>query len=231
MQLQQLSLFDDIETPVFESQNSESKAGVNNGQAKNDVPVFVDRHEDISKSHLFVAPETPLDNLHAFAESIGLKGPAYQAKGVIIPHYQLTKRQRDKALAQGANYLYESEVNAMTEAWRLPSLYITISVDPTVKIQRDVRRTLGFRELQPGALMKAGIRILGQLCVSIKVIRVVSVQVEPLSRMIHDPEYGQLEATREGYPKMTGEQFVKCFCQKYKVVPATPVTRIVFKYV
>ena len=79
--------------------------------------------------------------------------------------------------------------------------------------------------------MKAGIRIQGQLSVAIKVIRVESVRSEPLSTMIHDPQYGQLEATREGYPRMTGEEFVKAFCKKYKVIPATPVTRIVFKYV
>lgn len=125
----------------------------------------------------------------------------------------------------------EAGVEAMTQAWRLPPIYITLSIDPTIRIQKDVRRTLGFRDLQPGALMKTGVRIEGQFSIAIKVIRVDSVRSEPLSKMIHDPEYGQLEATREGYPRMTGEQFVKCFCKKYKVVPATPVTRIVFKYV
>lgn len=142
-----------------------------------------------------------------------------------------TKRQRDKAFAQGATHCDESGVKAMTQAWRLPSIEILLLIDPTVRIQKDVRRTLGFRDLQPGTLMRAAVRVQGQLCVSIKVIRVISVRSEPLFKMIHDPEYGLLEATREGYPKMTGEQFVNMFCKKYKVISATSVTRIVFKYV
>tara|TARA_R110002167_G_scaffold61913_4_gene174938 strand:- start:38152 stop:38826 length:675 start_codon:yes stop_codon:yes gene_type:complete len=224
MQLQQRSLFDEIETQVIETGNRATVVS----ESRTAASVYVDAYK--VSSHLFVTPETPLDVLHSFAESINLPGSAYKTKGA-IPHYELTKRQRDKAIAQGAMHCDEAGVEAMTQAWRLPPIYITLSIDPIIRIQKDVRRTLGFRDLQPGALMKAGVRIEGQLSIAIKVIRVDSVRSEPLSKMIHDPEYGQLEATREGYPRMTGEQFVKCFCKKYKVVPATPVTRIVFRYV
>lgn len=226
MQLQQRSLFDEVETEI---EVSDTMTISSFSKPVFQTLVYVDQGDD--KSHLFVSPETPLDDLHRFAESINLPGSSYKTKGALIPHYELTKRQRDKAIDQGAQHCDESGVEAMTQSWRLPGLYITVSMDPNVRIQKDVRRTLGFRELQPGSLMKAAVRIDGQLCVSLKVIRVVSVRSEPLSKMIRDPEYGLLEATREGYPQMTGEQFVKCFCKKYRVVPATPVTRIAFKYV
>lgn len=39
------------------------------------------------------------------------------------------------------------------------------------------------------------------------------------------------EAAREGYPQLSGKEFVNCFCKKLKVIPATPVTRIEFTYV
>ncbi len=108
---------------------------------------------------------------------------------------------------------------------------VTVSSDPSVKNSKDVRRTFGFRNLQPGALLKAAVRTQGQLGVTIKVIRVVSVRKEALSKMVHDREYGQREAAREGYPYLSGEEFVNCFCKKFKVIPATPVTRIEFTYV
>lgn len=79
--------------------------------------------------------------------------------------------------------------------------------------------------------MKAAVRTQGQLGITTRVIRVVSVSQEVLSKMEHDREYGRQEADLEGYPQMSGEEFVRCFCKKFKVVLATPVTRIEFTYV
>lgn len=215
MQLQQRSLFDSLETEFPEQTES---------------LVYVDRYQDCS--HLFVDPETPLDELHTFAESLNLAGSAYKTTGA-IPHYRLNKTQRKKALDQGAMHCDEARVETMTHAWKLPviGICVTVSVDPSVKISKDVRRTFGFRDLQPGALLKAAVRTQGQLGVTIKVIRVVSARKEALSKMEHDREYGRQEAAREGYPHLTGAEFVNCFCKKYKVVPSTPVTRIEFTYV
>ncbi|QDV52148.1 DUF4031 domain-containing protein [Gimesia fumaroli] len=215
MQLQQQTLFDGLETEFPEQTES---------------LVYVDRYQDCS--HLFVDPETPLDELHSFAESLNLPGSAYKTTGA-IPHYRLNKSQRNKALELGAMSCDDAGVDAMTHAWKLPviGICVTVSADPSVPNTKDVRRTFGFRDLQPGALLKAAVRMQGQLGVTIKVIRVVSVRKEALSKMEHDREYGKREAAREGFPHLTGAEFVDCFCKKYKVVPSTPVTRIEFTYV
>ena len=41
--------------------------------------------------------------------------------------------------------------------------------------------------------------------------------------------YGHEEAIREGFPHMTGGQFVEMFCSHMKCLPGTIVTRIEFK--
>ncbi len=60
-------------------------------------------------------------------------------------------------------------------------------------------------------------------------IEVVSITREPLSRMIDDARYGRAEAKREGFPEMTGRQFVEMFCRHMKCTPATPIARIEFR--
>ncbi|WP_145451129.1 hypothetical protein [Gimesia panareensis] len=54
---------------------------------------------------------------------------------------------------------------------------------------------------------------------------------EALSRMDLDPDYGRQEAELEGWPQLSGAEFVSCFYKKFKVVPAKPITRIEFTYV
>ncbi|QDT28773.1 hypothetical protein Enr10x_41190 [Gimesia panareensis] len=46
-----------------------------------------------------------------------------------------------------------------------------------------------------------------------------------------DPDYGRQEAELEGWPQLSGAEFVSCFYKKFKVVPAKPITRIEFTYV
>jgi len=216
MELMQRSLFDDCETETTPEVTD---------------PVYVDHEE--GDSHLFVDPETPLDVLHTFAASLNLPGSAYKTKGAAIPHYGLKQRQRDQAIAQGAVYCDPSEVKRKTKAWKLPPIGIstTVSVNHFVRNSRHVRRTFGFKNLKPGDLMKAAVRTQGQLGVTTKIIRVVSVRTETLSKMEHEPDYGRQEARLEGFPQMSGAEFVSCFCRRFKVVPATPVTRIEFTYV
>ncbi|QDV20667.1 hypothetical protein Pan153_53430 [Gimesia panareensis] len=193
--------------------------------------VYVDQYD--GGSHLFVDPETSLDVLHEFAMQINLPGSAYKVKGIAIPHYLLNQKQRDQAIAEGAMCLDETGVESMEKSWTLPMIGIhsTVSVQPGKQITNYVRRTFGHRDPQPGALMKAAVRIQGDLGVTTRVIRVVSVRREALSKMEHDPDYGRWEAELEGWPQLSGAEFVRCFCKKFKVVPATPVTRIEFTYV
>lgn len=62
-------------------------------------------------------------------------------------------------------------------------------------------------------------------------IRVTSVRRERLDRMATEPRYGKLEAIYEGFPELTGFQFVKMFCESMGCVPCDLVTRIEFEYV
>ncbi len=51
--------------------------------------------------------------------------------------------------------------------------------------------------------------------------------------MTADAAYGHQEAIREGFPEMTGGQFVEMFCQHMQVseIYARSITRIEFKHV
>jgi len=98
---------------------------------------------------------------------------------------------------------------------------------------KTVTRRLGWRGLMPGTVLcaveksqglgKGGkVRRLGQ-------IRVVDVRSEPL-RVLHGTSYGDAEATREGFPTMSGEQFAAMFCEHMGVGLDTIVTRIEFEH-
>lgn len=64
-------------------------------------------------------------------------------------------------------------------------------------------------------------------------LRVVSIRRESLRKMIDEPNYGNFEAVREGFPDMTGAQFVMMFCDSMRPSAGveTVVTRIEFEYV
>lgn len=52
-----------------------------------------------------------IDELHAFAQRIGLKREWFQDHG-LVPHYDLTPRMRERALQTGARF-----VPAKMQAW------------------------------------------------------------------------------------------------------------------
>lgn len=100
---------------------------------------------------------------------------------------------------------------------------------------KDVTRRLGWLKL------KAGDRLMGcRKCQGIKPgesivrlgeIEVVSVRREYLGLMIFDPNYGKKEARREGFPHMSGRQFVEMFCKHMPANVGTLITRIEFRHV
>lgn len=69
-------------------------------------------------SHLFVAPETDLELLHAFARRIGLRREWFQSKSD-LPHYDLNARRRPKAVAAGAVEVDRRCVVDVLRAWRV----------------------------------------------------------------------------------------------------------------
>ena len=62
-------------------------------------------------------------------------------------------------------------------------------------------------------------------------IRVVDVTFEPLDAMLQSSGYGRGECEMEGFPDMTGKEFVEMFISHMKCRPETEVTRIEFEYV
>jgi hypothetical protein len=102
---------------------------------------------------------------------------------------------------------------------------------------KDVTRRLGWKFLKPGDRLMGCRKCMGlkpgESIVRLGEIEVVSVRFEPLARMTADAAYGREEAIREGFPEMTGGQFVEMFCLHMKVseIYARTITRIEFRHI
>ena len=99
---------------------------------------------------------------------------------------------------------------------------------------KDVTRRLGWGFLEVGdrlmacekcqGIKKGGLVRLGQ-------IEVLHVSRQKLSLMKEMPKWGKEEAIREGFPDLTGAQFVDMFCSHMKCKPSDFITRIEFRKV
>jgi len=102
---------------------------------------------------------------------------------------------------------------------------------------KTVTRRVGWSNVQPGDVVNACVKCMGlkpgEKVQRLAQIRIVRTRIEPLSRMIQQPEYGASEAAREGFPGWTGEQFVEMFMEHMptKFGAETLVNRIEFEYV
>lgn len=94
---------------------------------------------------------------------------------------------------------------------------------------KTVTRRLGWANLQAGTVLHACVKCMG-LRPGEKVERIAQIRVIAVTR-----EELQLctdsDAAREGFPEMTGAEFVAMFCRHMRVRPDTIVTRIEFEYV
>lgn len=101
--------------------------------------------------------------------------------------------------------------------------------------EKDVTRRLGWANLKPGELFWAvekgmGLKP-GEKIRRLKLCRCKSNRPERLDRMRSDATYGASEAVREGFPDLTGRQFVFMFCDHMRVRRSKVVNRIEFEYV
>lgn len=66
------------------------------------MAVYVDRMQEMQDGKLWchMATDGDIEELHAFAGEIGLKRGWFQPKS--LPHYDLTQRKRERAIAHGA---------------------------------------------------------------------------------------------------------------------------------
>lgn len=111
------------------------------------------------------------------------------------------------------------------------SFYLT--TEQVRKRQKTVTRRLGWWNVKPGEIINACVKCQGlgkggkieRICQ----IRVTKESYEPLERMLK-PAYGRDEATKEGFPGMSGEEFVVMFCEHMKCDSTAVVKRIEFEY-
>jgi hypothetical protein len=94
--------------------------------------------------------------------------------------------------------------------------------------RKSVTRRLGWWFLRPGdvvmAVEKARGLKQGEHIKQIFPIEILSVRTERLANITQD------DLTLEGFPEMTGTEFVKMFCTTHKgCTPETPVNRIEFR--
>jgi hypothetical protein len=102
---------------------------------------------------------------------------------------------------------------------------------------KDVTRRLGWWFLKPGDIVQQVEKGMGLgkggKVVRLHLIEIVSVRREPLQRLVDKPyRYGNEEARREGFPEMSGWEFVQHFLRNHPGKDASlEVNRIEFKYI
>ena len=116
----------------------------------------------------------------------------------------------------------------------MPNLSATLTKPQCYNRTKTVTRRRGWRNLKVGTVLTIvekgqGLKK-GEKAVVICKVRVTSVRRERLDRMITEPAYGRIEAKLEGFPGMTGREFVEMFCRHMKVTPDTVITRIAWVY-
>lgn len=104
---------------------------------------------------------------------------------------------------------------------------------------KTVTRRLGWKNLKAGDILNACVKCMGlkpgEKIERLGQIRVVSVRRESLSAMDQPSDcplnYGTTEAQKEGFPHLSGCEFVTMFCENMGCKDTEEVTRIEFEYV
>ncbi len=101
---------------------------------------------------------------------------------------------------------------------------------------KDVTRRIGWGDLKAGdqvcAIVKGQGLKKGQKVERIGVIEVVSNRPEPIGALADYPPVSAVsELYREGFPKLTPDEFISMFCKANRCDRNKIVNRIVFKHV
>lgn len=99
---------------------------------------------------------------------------------------------------------------------------------------KTVTRRIGWRKVKVGDVLMGvekgqGIPKGGKVT-KLGPIRVKGVNYERIDRMATEKEYGDREAKLEGFPMMTGVEFVAMFCEHNGADPTQEITRIEYEY-
>lgn len=114
------------------------------------------------------------------------------------------------------------------------NMSFALTTDQIRNRTKTVTRRIGWRFARAGDRIQACVKCMGlqpgeqieRLCV----IRVTDVRRERLDRMASELGYGRLEVAREGFPNLSGSEFVALFCSHMRCEPSLEVTRIEFAY-
>ena len=115
------------------------------------------------------------------------------------------------------------------------NMSFALTTDQIRQRTKTVTRRLGWHTLKAGDLIQAVVKGMGlkpgETVEKLAVLRVVSVIREPLELMGVSEDYGEREAAKEGFPELSGWEFVRMFCRNMGVKDSQVVTRIEFRYV
>jgi len=120
------------------------------------------------------------------------------------------------------------------------NISFSLTEEQFVDGSKDVTRRRGWAFLKPGDRLMACRKCMGlkrgEKIVHLGEIEVVSVRREKLYEMARIGEisskrigYGKTEAIREGFPHLSGDQFVTMFCNHMGGRPDQIITRIEFR--
>lgn len=115
------------------------------------------------------------------------------------------------------------------------NISFALTTDQIRSRTKTVTRRVGWKFLKAGDTLNACVKCMGlkpgEKIERLGTIRVVDVRREPLEEMVDSEVYGFQEARSEGFPWLSGSEFVGMFCDNMKCDPETEVTRIEFEYV
>lgn len=117
------------------------------------------------------------------------------------------------------------------------NISFALTTDQIKNKTKTVTRRKGWSFLKAGDTLNACVKCMGlkpgEKIERLGQVRVVDVRREPLSDLIADMSgnYGRVECRREGFPGMTGPEFVDMFCKHMGGQPDQIVSRIEFEYI
>lgn len=121
------------------------------------------------------------------------------------------------------------------ESWGVPrNMSFALTTEQIRNRTKTVTRRKGWRFLKPGDEINACVKCMGlkpgEKIERLARLRIVDVTFETLDTMLQSSGYGRGECEVEGFPGMTGSEFVAMFTKNMQCGPETEVTRIEFEY-
>jgi hypothetical protein len=116
------------------------------------------------------------------------------------------------------------------------NISFALTTEQFKKQTKTVTRRKGWKFLKPGDILNGCVKCMGlkpgETIERLGQIRVVTARRESLFDMVADlsGKYGKEEAAKEGFPEMSGPDFVEMFCQHMGGRCDQEVTRIEFEY-